>query len=212
MNKKRSFAEAPWYKGWYFSNLTASRNLFLGHTSLVFLSNGSKVERKHMSKCPGKLLLNETISGKAPLRPAHVPSFSGWTGRCFHVMTTTHGDCLQGTQCQWRLNRSSEALSNQQVLYSSCKLFARPWGEVNKTTRVKNIYSEALALVGWLVHHPIDQRAMDLIPGQVTRLGWLFGPQSGHIQEAIGWCFFGIHVSPSLPLSLEPVNTSLHKG
>ena len=38
-----------------------------------------------------------------------------------------------------------------------------------------------MAMLGWLKHYRVHQKATGLIPGQGTYLGYRFDPQSGHI-------------------------------
>ena len=44
--------------------------------------------------------------------------------------------------------------------------------------------------LNWLEHHPIQQKIVGSISGQVTYLGCGFDPQSEHIWEAVSHCFF----------------------
>ena len=70
--------------------------------------------------------------------------------------------------------------------------------------------------LSWLEHHPINQKAMDLIPSEGTCLDCGFHSQSGHVGEAPNWYFFLtsmiLPLSPSFPLSLTKISISMSSG
>ena len=67
-----------------------------------------------------------------------------------------------------------------------------------------DIDTSALArLFSWLEHHPMHQKSVGSIPGQVTYLSGRFDPWSRHIWEVINQCFSPTSMSLSLSLSLS---------